>query len=209
MSRKFDQLVKEACAAEHALRNHTACRQLSLQCFVSEALRACSSTEEKLSEFQAKLAERNGTAMPLRGIAMYMRAIKPMIQSGKVYRPPLKYSKTCFPGRDLAEPELRDLGASIYHLWAIAATEVAERHPEAFGAIDDLSGFEEKEAALKVRRDELCARVGKEWSQDDLEIGEIKSDGAALITFKLAPNMVPVAPRRDCGLRLVNYLCKQ
>lgn len=206
MSRKFEVLVKEACAAERALRKHTSDRRLSLRCFVAEALKACGSNEETLSEFQAKLTARNGASAPLRGIATYLRAITPMIRGGQVNRPPRDYSRTCFAGRDMAEPELRDLGGNIYFLWALSALRVGEQNPGAFGPVEDLAAYEAKEAALKARCDELCGRIGKEYAQDDLEIGEIKSDGAALITFKLAPGRVPIAPPWNCGERLVAAL---
>lgn len=60
---------------------------------------------------------------------------------------------------------------------------------------------------LKLKLSVLVPRIGKEFSQDYLVIGEIKSDGAALITFRIVhPGQVPVAPQRDCGERLVKYL---
>lgn len=102
---------------------------------------------------------------------------------------------------------MQAFGANVFELWAIGALRVAEKLPEAFGPVEDLAAYTEKEAAFKAKRDELCGRIGKEFAQGDLEIGEIRSDGAALITFKLASNRVPISPQRDCGTRLVTYLC--
>ncbi len=44
---------------------------------------------------------------------------------------------------------------------------------------------------------------------DDLHIGKITSDGAALITFAKARDEVPVHPPATAGERLIGYLLGQ
>ena len=46
------------------------------------------------------------------------------------------------------------------------------------------------------------------WTHGDLHIGKITSDGAALISFRLAPNEIPLHPPETAGERLVEYLLR-
>lgn len=203
MSLKFNQLVKEACAAEQALRLHTADRRLSAAAYLDEALRVADSTPEALADLEAKLTTATAD---LSGIRVYLKAIERMISDGRVPQPPLNMKRAAFPGRDCAARELLAFGANVFELWALAALRVAAKRPEAFGPVEDLAGYEAKEAALKAWREALFQRIGTEFSHDDLVIGEVRSDGAALITFELAAGMVPLAPRRDAGERLITHL---
>jgi hypothetical protein len=53
------------------------------------------------------------------------------------------------------------------------------------------------------------SRFQSTWKHDDLWIGKITSDGAALICFQKAPGEVPVHHPRDAGERLVDWLLRQ
>lgn len=60
---------------------------------------------------------------------------------------------------------------------------------------------------LKLKRSVLLEKLNTSWGPDDLHIGDIKSDGAALICFQIAmPDQVPVWPKNNCGERLVSRL---
>jgi hypothetical protein len=61
----------------------------------------------------------------------------------------------------------------------------------------------------EVKLKELYARFPSTWAHGDLFIGKITSDGAALITFRFAPNEIPAASLCDRGERLVEYLLRQ
>jgi putative DNA primase/helicase len=64
-------------------------------------------------------------------------------------------------------------------------------------------------AELEAKVKELYARFPSMWKHEDLVIGKITSDGAALITFRHAPGEVPVHHPRDAGERLVDWLLRQ
>ncbi|MGH8507393.1 MAG: hypothetical protein ACREVH_01540 [Gammaproteobacteria bacterium] len=202
MSERFESLVAEAVEAERAYRAHTGGR-LSLGAFVSEALEAGDSTPARISALRKKLEDRLDR---LRGVRIYLRSVEGVIGAGHAGRPPKSFKGACFAGRDEADQELRVFGGNMFELWAIAAENLAARNPEVFGQVDDAKAYDAATADLKTRRQDLFSRIGKEFDQTDLQIGRITSDGAALITFKLAADQVSVAPQASSGERLVNYL---
>lgn len=127
MSLKFNQLVKEACAAEQALRLHTADRRLSAAAYLDEALRVADSTPEALADLEAKLTTATAD---LSGIRVYLKAIERMISDGRVPQPPLNMKRAAFPGRDCAA---RAAGLRRQCLRALGACRPACRREAARG----------------------------------------------------------------------------
>jgi hypothetical protein len=65
-------------------------------------------------------------------------------------------------------------------------------------------------AELEAKRAELHKRFPSTWAHNDLHIGRITSDGAALMTFAKAAGEVPVHPRpRPRGRGLSSTLLGQ
>lgn len=62
---------------------------------------------------------------------------------------------------------------------------------------------------LKILPAQNYAKFPSTWGHNDLHIGRITSDGAALITFVKAPGEVPVHPFETAGQRLVEYLLRE
>lgn len=203
MSKKFEALVKEAIAANLEYDAHMHKPRLTAQAFIGECLHRGNSDATKLAHLERAIAERRDF---LPGIASYLYHIGSMIGQGRCSRAPMRYSSMNFPARDEAKSELQALNGNLYELWALAAQHEAARHPEIFGTIEDWGAWEAKAAELKAKREALLERIGKDFTHDDLVIGEVRSDGAALITFKLAPGLVTLAPQRNVGERLVKHL---
>lgn len=204
MSKKFDALVKEAIAAELEYDAHMHKPRLTAQAFIGECLHRGNSDATKLAKLERAIAERRDF---LPGIVMYIRRIEnDVIGQGRFSRAPKAYMHMNFPGRDEAKGELQALNSNLYELWALAAQHEAVRHPEIFGTIENWDAWEAKAAELKTKHGALLERIGKDFTHDDLVIGEVRSDGAALITFKLAPGLVTLAPQRNAGERLVKHL---
>jgi len=89
----------------------------------------------------------------------------------------------------------------------VVATELAyQQNADVFGTVEDLTAHKAKLAELEAKRAELYAKFPSSRVHGDLHIGRITSDGAALITFRLAPAEVPVLPPETAGQRLVEYL---
>jgi len=97
----------------------------------------------------------------------------------------------------------------LFLLWVIAAELAYQQNADLFGIVEDLAAHKAKLAELEAKRKELYARFPSTWAHGDLHIGRITSDGAALITFRLAPGEVPVHPPETAGQRLVEYLLRQ
>lgn len=204
MSKKFEALVKEAIAADIEYDAHMHKPRLTAQAFVGECLHRGNSDLTKIATLEIAIAERRDFQP---GIVAYLRHIEGMIGQGRCSRAPKSYTHMNFPARDEAKSELQAFNGNLFELWALAAQHEAVRHPEVFGTIEDWPAWEAKAAELKSKRDTLFERIGREFDQSDLVIGEVRSDGAALITLKIAqPGMVTLAPQRNVGERLVAYL---
>ena len=107
--------------------------------------------------------------------------------------------------KDQAVLELGGHPEKLLLLWVIAAELAYQQNADVFGTVEDLARITE----LEAKRKELCARFPGTWAHNDLHIGRITSDGAALITFKLVPGEVPVHPPSTAGERLVEYLLRK
>lgn len=81
-----------------------------------------------------------------------------------------------------------------------------QQKPDVFGTVEDLAAHKARIAELEAKRAELHGRFPTTWAHDDLHIGKITSDGAALITFAKAPDEVPVHPPATAGERLIDYV---
>jgi hypothetical protein len=97
----------------------------------------------------------------------------------------------------------------LFALVAIVAERVYQEKPELFGGIDDIDAHKARLAELEGKRAELHKRFPSSWGHNDLHIGRITSDGAALITFAKAPGEIPVHPPETAGERLVEFLLRQ
>jgi hypothetical protein len=91
----------------------------------------------------------------------------------------------------------------------IAAELAYQQNADVFGTVEDLAAHTVRIAELEAKRKELYARFPSTWAHNDLHIGRITSDGAALITFSKAPGEVAVHPPETAGERLVEYLLRQ
>ena len=97
----------------------------------------------------------------------------------------------------------------LFALFAIVAERVYQEKPELFGGTVDIDGRKARLAELAARREELYAAFPSTWTHGDLHIGRITSDGAALISFRFAPNEIPLHPFSTAGERLIEYLLRK
>jgi len=105
--------------------------------------------------------------------------------------------------------ELGGQPSKLFLLLAIAAELAAQRNDDIFGNVEDFGGHKLRISELEARRKELYGQFPTTWTHGDLFIGRITSDGAALITFRLAPNEIPLCPSETAGERLVEFLLRK
>jgi hypothetical protein len=156
-----------------------------------------------------RLAEEHNSA--LSGSAAYVRHLTREIASGRLREPPEKerIGKMYWNQKDQAVLELGSHAEKLFLLWVVAAELAYQQNLDVFGTVEDLAAHKAKLAELEAKRKELYAKFPTTWAHGDLHIGRITSDGAALITFKLAPGEVPVHPPETAGERLLDYLLRQ
>jgi hypothetical protein len=111
--------------------------------------------------------------------------------------------------KDQAVLELGGHVEKLFLLWVVAAELAYQQNPGVFGTVEDLAAHKAKVAELEAKRKELHAKFPSTWGHNDLHIGRITSDGAALITFVKASGEVPVHPPETAGQRLVEYLLRE
>jgi hypothetical protein len=209
MSKQFDMLVSEALQAERELRSLSDDKP-SIRGWVD----ACLNRGGLLYEDIEAVKERMGGDFMHAKMAdsgPYVRDVRKYILNESIKEPPPagKITKLYFSQRDGAISELGGEARMLFALWALAAEWVYREKPELFGGIDDIDGHRSKIAELEAKCAELYARFPTTWKHDDLHIGKITSDGAALITFVKAAGEVPIYHPRDAGERLVDWLLRQ
>jgi hypothetical protein len=209
MSRQFDQLVSEALGVERELRALSGDKP-SIRGWVD----ACLKRGGLLYEDIEAVKERMGGDFMHAQMAdsgPYVRDVRKYILNESIKEPPPagKITKLYFSQRDGAISELGGEARMLFALWALAAEWVYREKPELFGGIDDIDAHRARIAELEAKVKELYSRFPATWKHDDLWIGRITSDGAALICFQKAPQEVPVHPPASAGERLIDYLLRQ
>lgn len=209
MSRRFDELVDETLAVEKELRALSGDKP-SIRGWIAACLSRGGMSYEDIEGVKANLG---GDFLHTRMVdaGAYCRDVRKYIANGSLKEPPeaVRIGKLYFAQRDGAIAELGGEARMLFALIAIAAESVYQERPELFGGIDDIDAHKSRVAELGARRKDLFDRFPSTWAHGDLFIGRITSDGAALISFRLATNEIPLHPFSSAGERLVDYLLKK
>ena len=208
MSRQFGAAVDVALETERELRLLTPDRP-SLRCFIAECLARADASYEEVEVQKERLAEEHNSAHS--GSAAYVRHLTREIASGRLREPPEKerIGRMYWNQKDQAVLELGGHAEKLFLLWVIAAELAYQQNADVFGTVEGLAAHKRRISELEARQKELFAAFPTTWTHGDLHIGRITSDGAALITFRLAPNEVPVHPPETAGERLVEFLLRK
>jgi len=208
MTRQFDAAVDVALEIERELRALSGDKP-SIRGWVS----ACLSRGGLVyADIEAVKERLGGDFLHTRMVdsGAYCRDLRRYVAGGSVKEPPAadKIQRMFFAQRDGAVAELGGEPKMLFALVAIVAEQVYQERPELFGGIDDIDAHKARIAELEANRAELHKRFPSTWAHNDLHIGRITSDGAALITFAKASGEVPVHPAETAGQRLVEYLLR-
>jgi hypothetical protein len=208
MSKQFDTLVSEALEAERELRALTPGKP-SLRCFIAECLNRADANYGDVEAVKERLADPQFGINS--GCATFIRDLSKQLATGKFSGPPerKRVGGLYFNQKDQAVMELGAKPERLFLLWVIAAEVAYQQKPDVFGKVEDLAAHKARIAELEAKCVELYARFPTTWKHDDLHIGKITSDGAALITFVKAAGEVPIYHPRDAGERLVDWLLRQ
>jgi hypothetical protein len=189
MSRKFDELVTEALAVEREIRSLSGDKP-SIRGWVDACLKRGGLDYEDIEAAKERLG---GDYLKTRAVdsGAYLRDVRKYIASGSLKEPPPadRIMRLYWSQRDGAVAELGGEPGMLFALVAIAAESAYQDKPELFGGIDDIDAHREKVAQLAARRAELHKKIPVSWSNDDVIIGRITSDFAALITWRRAPDI--------------------
>jgi hypothetical protein len=208
MSKQFELLVNEALDAERELRALTPGRP-SLRCYIATCLERADATYADVEAVKERLADPQFGVHS--GCATFIRDLSKQIAAGKFPAPPEKrrVGALYFNWKDQAIMELGGQPSDLFLLWVVAAEVAYQQQPAVFGRVEDLTAHKARILELESKVKDLYSRFPSTWKHDDLHIGKITSDGAALITFVKAAGEVPVHHPRDAGERLVDWLLRQ
>jgi hypothetical protein len=208
MSKQFDLLVTEALAAARELRALTPGKP-SLRCFIAECLNRADANYGDVEAVKERLADPQFGINS--GCATFIRDLARQIANGKFSGPPerKRIGGLYFNQKDQAVMELGAKPERLFLLWVIAAEVAYQQQPDVFGKVEDLGAHRARIAALESKTKDLYGKFQTTWKHDDLWIGKITSDSAALICFAKAPGEVPIYHPRDAGERLVDWLLRQ
>jgi hypothetical protein len=189
MSKKFDELINEALAVEREIRGLSGDKP-SIRGWVDACLKRGGLDYEDVEATKERLG---GDYLKTRAVdsGAYLRDVRKYITSGSMKEPPeaARIAKLYFSQRDGAVAELGGEPRMLFALLAIAAESAYQEKPELFGGIDDIDGHKARVAQLAARREELHKKIPTAWSNDDVIIGRIGSDFAALMSWRRAPDI--------------------
>lgn len=98
----------------------------------------------------------------------------------------LNYLSTPSGVLEQARPELAILGgANDYEAFALAIQIAAEKHPTAFGAVDDLEAHKMHVAEVTHRWEEMKAALPAAVTAQDMTISDVDAHGRALVALRL------------------------
>jgi hypothetical protein len=208
MSKQFDMLVSEALAAERELRALTPGKP-SLRCYIAECLSRGEASYEDVEMVKERLTDVNFSVHS--GCGAFVRGLTRQMLTGRISEPPAKgrVGSLFFAQKDQAILELGGQPERLFLLWVLAAEAAYQQNADIFGKVEDIAAHKARIAKLETKTKDLYSRFPSTWKHDDLWIGKITSDGAALICFQKAPQEVPVYPPASAGERLVDYLLRQ
>jgi hypothetical protein len=209
MTRQFDAAVDVALEIERELRTLRPGKP-SLRCFIAECLSRAGATYPEVEEIKLRLEDTGFEKAS--GTGAYVRHLTREIAAGRLREPPEagRIGRMAYNMKDQTVLELGGQPEKLFLLWIIAA-ELAHQRTDGdiFGGVEDLGGHKARIRQLETKRAELFAAFPSTWAHGDMHVGRITSDGAALITFKLAPGEIPLHPFATAGERLIDYLLKQ
>ena len=208
MGFKFNELVTEALSVERELRLLIPGRP-SLRCYISECLSRADTDYTAVEEIKSRL--ENTGFEKTSGTGAYIRNVTREIASGRLREPPEvgRIGRMGWNQKDEAILELGGRPEKLFLLLVIAAEIAYQRNVDAFGTVEDLGAHKARIGELEAKRKELYAAFPTTWTHGDMHVGRITSDGAALITFKLAPGEIPLHPFATAGERLIEFLLRE
>lgn len=203
----FMVLVKSAIDVEKTFRdlNKAGVGKLSGEAFLKGAMEKANTTLEKITTLRKTIEEREDLEASRAFVRNAIRQIREKSLSAPFLKP--YHMRWLSLGRiEEVTAELAAFSANPYMLFAVAVLVATEKHPDCFGTVEDANAHTEKFRQIKALREDLFARIAKEYTPEDIQVGNITSKGMAYITFKVSNSEVPIAPFDNAGERLVNWL---
>jgi hypothetical protein len=188
MSKKFDELIHEALQVEREIRSLSGDKP-SLRCFIAECLARADASYDEVEAVKERLAEKLFGLHS--GCGAYIRNVTREIASGRLPEPPVKkrIGGLYWNQKDQAVVELGGHAEKLFLLWVVAAELAHQENPGVFGTVEDIEKHKARLAELEKKRGELHKKIPTGWSNDDVIIGRIGSDFAALISWRRAPDI--------------------
>ncbi len=133
MSKKFHDLVQQACATEYEFRSHSGDPHMSADSLIDACLRHADSSHHRLQTLRETLQAR-GSAM--RSTTAFIHQGAKLVADGRaVSGIPRGVERMALPSGDECRSELSEIGYSLWEAWALGMQQAHERHPQAFGSV--------------------------------------------------------------------------
>src|SRR3990172_5968654 len=181
----FAGLVAERVELTQELRSLNTVQAIKLtpRVFLREAIAVARTTPERLARLHDTLTDgAPGLDQTHGALRRMIAAVRSVNFSG----PPRELRRLNYLLTGDALAELAAVGSSSFELFALAVQIAGEQHPEDFGTCEDSGAYDRRLLELTMRRDELDARIAKEYTADDLLIGAPDSKGMAPGSFRLS-----------------------
>lgn len=201
----FEALVREAAAVALEVKALDTLEgfKLTAKDFLREAIAVARTTPERLAALRQ---EMEGGKPGLDHARQTLRKMIVLFRSRNATRPARELRRYNFLHTAEAIAELAAIGSSTFECAALAVQIAGERYPEAFGTATSSEGVKTKLVELTLKRDELFARVGSEWTPADVEDHDIDNEkGTARTCFRMTKGEVAIHPLEDAGRRLVDW----
>jgi hypothetical protein len=197
----YHALLAEAAAAAQACIeiNRPENWRLTADAYAREALSAAGTTPARLDWLEKELAAR-----PELGV---LRKFEIAIRGPNYPTVPREARRISHLLTLAEEAALLALGSGCMEAFALSAVRLAKTNPATFGRCENLREQEQRLLALTLRRDELFARLEREYSGEDIDLGKPDGQGNARASLKVSGGAVPLGP--NLGERAVAWFLSQ
>lgn len=192
--------LKEAVRLAELLEKLSKPHKLSVIAFPRMAMEIAGTDDSRLDAFGEALKRPH-----LRCTKRYVIDSEKWVREGTCTCPPRELRRLAWLGRfEEVCSELASIGSNPFEAFAYAAREVAQKHPEKFGTVEDMDAYRQELEDTKQAYATLLEKIRTGYSSEDLIVDNPDDSGYARCSFRITKGAVPLG--RDWPQHLINYL---
>jgi len=174
--------------------------KLSASAFLKESMGIARTTKEALDRIEKLLSESPEQYL---ATAAFLRRGEVFVRESGCTRSPLEIRRIRWMSNPDCDAELSALRSNLFEIWSLAVRQSTQKHPEAFGDIQDWDSHTRHFHDLEDQFKRICADIEEGWQPTDLEFDKPDREGRVKGTFRISDGEVVIG--EGCGERLIRW----